>query len=206
MAAWTPSDLTNPSFVATQLSGKDRSTALYTVNNELASASVRLAEQSRILLAAQDAANNGPSRGEINALKAKSNDPSVPPADREAAAQQAANLADQRDKLNVAAENALNKYYSTNEYVDQLSRGKENLIQAGTVEPGVNQFAAPPGYEGRSDRQHKFRLVKTPAPRQYRQRSNYKMHHLHIQLLRLIRMQWLPQAPLFQQRNQPHLN
>jgi hypothetical protein len=151
MAAWTPSDLTNPSFVATQLSAKDRSTALYSVTNELTSAQSRLAQQEAALTAAQTAANNGPSRGEINALKAKSNDPNVPPAEREAAAQQAANLADERDKLNVAADNALQQYNNTNRYVSDLAVGQSNLLQAGAVPPGVNQFDVPPGYEGRSD-------------------------------------------------------
>jgi hypothetical protein len=151
MAAWTPSDLTNPSFVQSQLSAKDRSTALYTVNNELTSAKASLQSAAAALTAAQDAANNGPGRGEINALKAKSNDPTLSPAEREQAAQQAADLADQRDKLNVAAENALQKLNNANQYYDNLDQGKNNLVAAGTVEPGVNQFAAPAGYDGRSD-------------------------------------------------------
>ena len=151
MAAWTPSDLTNPSFVQSQLSAKDRSTALYSVNNELTSAKASLQSAAAALTAAQDAANNGPGRGEINALKAKSNDPTLPPAEREQAAQQAADLADQRDKLNVAAENALQKLNNANNYYDNLDQGKNNLLAAGTVEPGVNQFAAPAGYDGRSD-------------------------------------------------------
>lgn len=150
MAAWTPTDLTNSSFVATQLSDKDRSTALYSVTNELNSAESRFKEQGSLLETAQNAANNGPSRGQINALKAISNDPSRSPVEREQAAQQAANLADERDKLNIAAENALKTYNSTREYVDTLLQGQSNLLQAGAVPPGVNQFAAPPGYEGRS--------------------------------------------------------
>jgi hypothetical protein len=151
MATWTPSDLTNPSFVQSQLSAKDRSTALYSVNNELTSAKASLQSAASALTAAQDAANNGPGRGEINALKAKSNDPTLPPAEREQAAQQAADLADQRDKLNVAAENALQKLNNANQYYDNLDQGKNNLLAAGAVEPGVNLFAAPAGYDGRSD-------------------------------------------------------
>lgn len=150
MSAWSPSDLTNTSFVATQLSSKDRSTALFSVSNELTSAETRLKQQGLDLEVAQNAANNGPSRGQINALKAISNDSSRSPAEREQAAQQAANLADQRDKLNVAAENALNKFNSTREYVDTLVQGQSNLLSAGAVPPGVNQFASPPGYDGRS--------------------------------------------------------
>jgi hypothetical protein len=150
MAAWTPSDLTNPSFVATQLSGKDRSTALYTVNNELTSAKESLQAAARAQTVASEAANQGPSRGEINALKAKANNPSLSPTEREQASQQAAQLADQRDRLNVAAENALQKLNNANQYYENLEQGKNNLVAAGTVEPGVNLYAAPPGYEGRS--------------------------------------------------------
>ena len=120
MAAWSPSDLTNPSFVKTQLSDKDRSNALFTTSNELTSAEARLKQQGAILAAAQEAQNNGPARGQINALKAKSNDTSLPAAEREQAAQQAADLADQRDKNNVAAANALEKFNSTNQYVNDL--------------------------------------------------------------------------------------
>jgi len=150
MPAWSPSDLTNPSFVKTQLSDKDRSNALFTTSNELTSAEARLKQQGAILAAAQEAQNNGPARGQINALKAKSNDTSLPAAEREQAAQQAADLADQRDKNNVAAANALEKFNSTNQYVNDLVVGQSNLLQAGAVPPGVSSFAAPPGYEGRN--------------------------------------------------------
>ena len=150
MAAWSPQDLTNPAFVKSQLSAKDRSTALFSTSNELNSAESRLKQQEAALLAAQEAQNNGPSRGEINALKAKSNDPTLTTAEREQAAQQAANLADQRDKNNVAAANALEKFNSNKQYVNDLTAGQSNLLQAGAVPPGVNQFDSPPGYEGRS--------------------------------------------------------
>lgn len=150
MAAWTPSDLTNSSFVASQLSDKDRSTALYTVNNELASAKSNLQSAAAALTIAQEAADKGPSRGEINALRAKANDPSLSPIEREQASQQAEQLADTRARLNVAADNALTKLNNANQYYDTLEQGKNNLVAAGTVEPGTNLFAAPPGYDGRS--------------------------------------------------------
>lgn len=150
MAAWSPSDLTNPSFVKTQLSAKDRSNALFSTSSELTTAEARLKQQEAALAAAQSAQNNGPGRGEINELKAKSNDTSLPAAEREQAAQQAANLADQRDKNNVAAANALEKFNSTRQYVTDLTVGQSNLLEAGAVPPGASSFAAPPGYEGRN--------------------------------------------------------
>ena len=150
MPAWSPSDLTNPSFVKTQLSAKDRSNALFSTTNELNSAEARLKQQEAALLAAQEAQNNGPGRGQINELKAKSNDPSLTAAERTQAAEQAAALSDQRDKNNVAAANALEKFNSTRQYVTDLTVGQSNLLQAGAVPPGVSSFAAPPGYEGRN--------------------------------------------------------
>jgi hypothetical protein len=150
MAAWSPSDLTNPSFVKTQLSDKDRSNALFTTTNELKSAEVRLKQQEAALLVAQAAQNNGPGRGQINELKAKSTDPSLTAAERTQAAEQAAALSDQRDKNNVAAANALEKFNSTNQYVNDLTVGQSNLLAVGTVPPGVSSFAAFPGYDGRN--------------------------------------------------------
>lgn len=148
--AWTPQNLTNPSFVKTQLSDKDRSNALFSTTNELNSAEARLKQQEAASLAAQEAQNNGPGRGQINELKAKSNDPSLTAAERTQAAEQAAALSDQRDKNNVAAANALEKFNSTRQYVTDLTVGQSNLLQAGAVPPGVSSFAPPPGYEGRN--------------------------------------------------------
>ena len=150
MPAWSTSDLTNPSFVRTQLSDKDRSNCLFTTINELTSAEARLKQQEAVLAAAQEAQRNSPARGDINDLKAKSNDTSLPAAEREQAAQQAADLADQRDKINVAAYNALEKFSSTKQYVTDLVAGQSNLLEAGAVPPGVSRFAAFPGYEGRN--------------------------------------------------------
>jgi len=150
MPAWSPTDLTNPSFVKTQLSDKDRSNALFTTSNQLKSAETRAAEQEAAMLAAQEAQKNGPGRGEINALRAKSTDTTLTADERAQAAQQAESLADQRDKLNVAAANAQEKFNNTKQYVNDLTVGQSNLLAVGTVPPGTSLFGSPPGYEGRN--------------------------------------------------------
>jgi hypothetical protein len=133
------------------LSAKDRSTALYSVNSELPDAQQRLARQEAEYNAAQAAFNDRPSRGTINELKAKAADPTLPQSERDAAALQAQTLSDQRAKIAEVEYQAMVKYQNTKEYVEKLEQGKSNLLQAGAVPPGVNQFAAPAGYDGRSD-------------------------------------------------------
>ena len=150
MPAWSPSDLTNPSFVKTQLSDKDRSNALFTTSNQLKSAETRAAEQEAAMLAAQEAQKNGPGRGEIRALFDKSRDPTLTADERAQAFQQGESLADQRDKLNVAAANAQEKFNNTKQYVNDLTVGQSNLLAVGTVPPGTSLFGSPPGYEGRN--------------------------------------------------------
>jgi hypothetical protein len=95
MPAWTPRDLTNQSFVASQLSPKDRSYALNTVTRELDSAQPRLARQEAELTAAQEASNNRPERGVIRGLLAKAQDQALPQSERDAAAAEAARLQDE---------------------------------------------------------------------------------------------------------------
>ena len=150
MPAWSPTDLTNPSFVKTQLSDKDRSNALFTTSNQLKSAETRAAEQEAAMLAAQEAQKNGPGRGEIRALFDKSRDPTLTADERAQAFQQGESLADQRDKLNVAASNAQEKFNNTKQYVNDLTVGQSNLLAVGTVPPGTSLFGSPPGYEGRN--------------------------------------------------------
>ena len=150
MPAWSPSDLTNNTFVTTQLSDKDRSTALYTVTNELNSTYSRVASLEAELAIAQDAANNGPGRAAINELKAQANDTTLAQEVRDAAFASATALADQRAKLNIAAENALKSYNDAHDYYATLTVGQSNLLNAGAVPPGTNLFDLPPGYEGRS--------------------------------------------------------
>lgn len=164
MAAWSPSDLTNPSFVATNLSDKDRSYALYSVNSELPGAESRLAAQEAAWNAAQEAANNKPARGDINALKAKAADATLSQAERDAAGTQAAALQEQRDKLSEAEYQAMVKYQNTKDYVDTLRQGQSNLLAAGTVPPGVNMFAAPPGYEERNSPAAQVPDSQNPSP------------------------------------------
>lgn len=150
MPAWTPRDLANQSFVVSQLSPKDRSYALNTVTRELDSAQPRLARLEAELVAADAAFNNRPERGVIRALRAKAQDQSLPQAERDAAVAEADKLQDERDRLSAASEQALRRVESTREYVNNLTAGQSNLLQAGAVPPGENLFAAPPGYDGRN--------------------------------------------------------
>ena len=162
--AWTPSDLTRKNFVDTQLSAKDRSFALNTVTNELTGAESRLTNLEAELAAAQAAANNGPSRGQINELKAKAGDTSLSAEERTTALTESTRLANERARLNVAADNALNKFNSTREYVSTLAVGQSNLLQAGAVPPGTNSFAPPPGYEGRNSPAAQVSDSENPNP------------------------------------------
>lgn len=164
MAAWTPNDLTNPSFVASQLSAKDRSSALYTVNNELTQASARLTTQEAAYNAASEAWNNGPSRGEINALRAKAADSTLSQTERDASLAQANALADQRDKLAVTLDNTRAKFNDTRTYVNDLTTGQSNLLALGTVPPGTNSFSAPPGFEGRNSPAAEVPDSQNPSP------------------------------------------
>jgi hypothetical protein len=162
--AWTPSDLTRKDFVDTQLSAKDRSFALNTVTTELTGAESRLTNQEAELAVAQAAANNGPSRGQINELKAKAIDNSLSPEERAAALTESTRLANERASLNVAADNALTKFNATREYVSTLAVGQSNLLQAGAVPPGNNSFAPPPGYEGRNSPAAQVSNNENPNP------------------------------------------
>lgn len=164
MAAWTPRDLTNSAFVATNLSDKDRSYALYSVNNELPGAQSRLATQESAWLAAQEASNNGPERGTIYDLKQKALDTSLSQAERDAASAQAQALTDERARLREIEYQAEQKYLSTKDYVENLQQGQSNLLAAGAVPPGVNMFAAPPGYEERSSPAAQVQDTQNPNP------------------------------------------
>jgi len=150
MPAWTPRDLANQSFVVSQLSPKDRSYALNTVTRELDSAQPRLAQQEAELAAADAAYNNRPDRRVIRELLAKAQDQTLSQTERDASAAEAAKLQDERERLSAAADQALQKVERTREYVNNLTAGQSNLLQAGAVPPGENLFAAPPGYEERN--------------------------------------------------------
>jgi hypothetical protein len=130
MAAWTPSDLTNSSFVGT-LSAADKSQALTSVNRELPSAQQRLAENAAAMEAADTASNNGPQRSAIRALTRIAEDTSLPQADRDAALAQANTLTELRESLSLTAYNALVAFQRSTEYVEKLVSGQSNLITAG---------------------------------------------------------------------------
>ena len=149
MPAWTPRDLTNSSFIQSQLSPLDRNYALEVTNRELASAQPRLAQLEAELEAADNAANNKPDRRVIRQLLAKAQDQTLSQTERDASAAEAARLQNERDRLTDAAERILQRTLSTREYVSNLFLGQSNLLQAGAVSPGQDTISAPPGYEGR---------------------------------------------------------
>ena len=164
MAAWTPRDLTNQSFVATQLSAKDRSYALNSVTRELESAQPRLAQLEAELQVAEEANNNKPPRSVVRELLAKSQDQSLSQAERDSAAAEAARLQDERARLADVAERLFGKVLATREYVSNLTLGQSNLLQAGAVPPGENMFAPPPGYEGRNSPAEQVPASQNPNP------------------------------------------
>lgn len=149
MPAWTPRDLTNSSFVQSQLSPLDRNYALEVTNRELSSAQPRLAQLEAELEAADNAANNKPDRRVIRELLAKAQDQTLSQAERDASSAEAARLQNERDRLTEAAERILQRTLSTREYVSNLVLGQSNLLQAGAVSPGQDTISAPSGYEGR---------------------------------------------------------
>lgn len=149
MPAWTPRDLTNLSFIESQLSPLDRNYALEVNTRELASAQPRLAQLEAELEAADNAANNKPDRRVIRELLAKAQDQTLSQAERDASSAEAARLQNERDRLTEAAERILQRTLSTREYVSNLLIGKSNLLQAGAVSPGQDTISAPSGYEGR---------------------------------------------------------
>jgi hypothetical protein len=161
---WTPRDLTSEEFVRTKLSASDRSYALNSTTRELDRVSATFPQLEKDYLEAQDAFNNRPNRGDINALKATAKNPDVSEAERAAALEKATTLQAERDKLSDIYYRLDTRFRDAKEYLSNLTVGQSNLLQAGAVPPGTSMFAAPPGYEGRKTPPQDVPAAENPNP------------------------------------------
>jgi len=147
MATWTPTDLTNPDFVKTQLTPLDRANALRTMRDNLIGIKAAL-ERNRAALAAAEELTNGPlSFGTVRDARR---------AAQEAQAAGAANAAELQVKFeelqaqrSIQTANA-DKYRALVQQGEDAIRTAEiaiaNLEAAGAVPPGTNQITPPEGY------------------------------------------------------------
>jgi hypothetical protein len=161
---WTPQDLTSEDFVRTKLSASDRSYALNSTTRELDRVSARFPQLEKDYLAAQDAFNNRPNRGDINELKALAKNPALSEEERAAALEKATTLQNERDRLSDAYYKLDTRIRDDREYLRNLTVGQSNLLQAGAVPPGTSMFAAPPGYEGRKTPPQDVPASENPNP------------------------------------------
>lgn len=165
MATWTPTDLTNPEFVQTKLSPLDRSNALATMNQNLASVQSKLADNMATLDAIQEQTNGQYSFGAVRDARRAANDARAAGAPNAAALQaQFEELQAKRAELTAQADRLVSAIDRGEEAVKTSKLAINNLESAGAVPPGTNQFAAPPGYQGRVDPPQQVPDNQNPNP------------------------------------------
>ena len=145
--AWTPQNLTNPDFVKTQLTPLDRSNALLTMNNNIDNVEKALVRNKAALEAAQDLTNGPLSFGTVRDAKRAAADAAAAGSPDAAALQQKyEDLQAKRSIANADADKYLRNVQDGEEAVKTSRTAVNNLIDAGAVPPGTNQFTPPPGY------------------------------------------------------------
>ena len=147
MPTWTPSDLTSPSFIQTQLTPLDRSNALLTMNNNIAGVQSALTRNQAALAAAQELTNGPLSFGTVRDARKAAQD---------AQAAGAANAAELQVRYQELQAQRSIQTANADKYLSLVQQGEEalrtaqlavnNLEVAGAVPPGTNQFTPPPGY------------------------------------------------------------
>jgi hypothetical protein len=165
MATWTPTDLTYPDFVRTQLTPLDRSNALLTMNNSITSIQSALTRNQAALADAQELTNGPLSFGTVRDARR---------AAQEAAAAGAANAAELQAKYEELQAQRSIQIANADKYLRNVQSGEEalrtaqvavnNLEQAGAVPPGTNQFTPPEGYTGSINPPQQVPDSQNPSP------------------------------------------
>jgi hypothetical protein len=145
--AWTPQNLTNPDFVKTQLTPLDRSNALLTMNNNIDNVEKALARNQAALAAAQDLTNGPLSFGTVRDARRAATDAAAAGSPDAAALQKTyEELQAKRSIASADADRLLRNVQDGEEAIKTSRTAVNNLIDAGAVPPGTNQFTPPPGY------------------------------------------------------------
>ena len=147
MATWTPTDLTNPEFVRTQLTPLDRSNALLTMRTNLTGIQTALGRNRAALAAAEELTNGPLSFGTVRDARRAAQDAQA------AGAANAAELQVKFEELqaqrSIQTTNA-DKYRALVQQGEDAIRTAEiaiaTLETAGAVPPGTNQITPPEGY------------------------------------------------------------
>jgi len=147
MATWTPTDLTNPEFVRTQLTPLDRSNALLTMRTNLIGIQAALGRNRAALAAAEELTNGPLSFGTVRDARRAAQDAQA------AGAANAAELQVKFEELqaqrSIQTTNA-DKYRALVQQGEDATRTAEiaiaTLEAAGAVPPGTNQITPPEGY------------------------------------------------------------
>ena len=147
MATWTPTDLTNPEFVQTQLTPLDRSNALLTMNNNITGVQSALERNQAALAAAQELTNGPLSFGTVRDARQAAQAAQTAGAANAAELQiRYEELQAQRSIQTANADRFLRSVQQGEEALRTAQLAVNNLERAGAVPPGTNQFAPPPGY------------------------------------------------------------
>lgn len=147
MATWTPTDLTNPEFVKTQLTPLDRSNALLSMTQNLTGVQSALARNQAGLAAAQELTNGPLSFGTVRDARRAAQEAQAAGAANAAALQASyEELQAQRSIQTANADRFLRNVQSGEEAIRTSQIAIANLEAAGAVPPGTNQFTPPPGY------------------------------------------------------------
>ena len=145
--AWTPQNLTNPDFVKTQLTPLDRSNALLTMNNNIDNVEKALARNQAALAAAEDLTNGPLSFGTVRDARRAAADAAAAGSPDAAALQKTyEELQAKRSIASADADRLLRNVQDGEEAIKTSRTAVNNLIDAGAVPPGTNQFTPPPGY------------------------------------------------------------
>ena len=147
MATWTPTDLTNPEFVRTQLTPLDRGNALRTMRDNIIGIQSALVRNRAGLAAAQELTNGPLSFGTVRDARRAAQD---------AQAAGAANAAELQKRYEELQAQRSIQTANADKYLALVQQGEEalrtakiavaNLEAAGAVPPGTNQFTPPEGY------------------------------------------------------------
>lgn len=150
MAIWTPKDLTNYEFVTSQLSAQDRQNALNDLKNNLPSVQSRLAENRAKLDEIQNTLNNPPYNiANVFALRraaaAAQADPNLTPEQKAEAQKRYEEIYSVRTEANAQADTLLTTIQRSEEYIQTVESGINNLEAAGAQDPGYATFTQEPG-------------------------------------------------------------
>ena len=147
MATWTPTDLTNPEFVRTQLTPLDRGNALRTMRDNIIGIQSALVRNRAALAAAQELTNGPLSFGTVRDARRAAQDAQAAGAANAAELQtRYEELQAQRSIQTTNADKYLRLVQSGEEALRTAQLAVANLEAAGAVPPGTNQFTPPEGY------------------------------------------------------------